>query len=66
MSGPKFAKGNRVINTFSKKVGTIKYIRTDSYEQKNNHPYGYYYYFIEYDNGSFETYESESNIEHNV
>lgn len=50
--------GQRFINTRTNKIGTIKFLRNDEYEknQRKLNPSHYYYYVI-YDDGSFETYE---------
>lgn len=50
--------GQRFINTCTNKTGTIRYLRNDEYEknQRKSNP-THYYYSVDYDDGSFETYE---------
>ena len=67
MTVPKFQTGERIglFNFFTKKItktGTINYLRNDSWEKKNNHPSGKFYYSVNYDDGSFETYQNESDL----
>lgn len=57
-SNHQFESGQRFINTRTNQTGTIKYLRNDERERNirllnNNH----YYYHVDYDDGSFETYE---------
>lgn len=53
-----YSQGQRFVNTHTKKTGTIKYLRDDEYEknQRKSNP-AHYYYHVDYDDGSFETYE---------
>jgi hypothetical protein len=57
----KFNPGDRFRNTMNGKTGIIRRLRSDSHEQNTswrmNPPQ--YHYHVDYDNGSFETYESE-------
>nr|QFG74472.1 MAG: hypothetical protein [Megaviridae environmental sample] len=57
-----FKKGEKIINIYNKKTGTIDYLRNDSWEKKNNHPYNRFYYSVSYDDGTFETYENITNL----
>jgi len=59
---PKFSSGQKIKNTRSNKIGIIRRLRDDTYEQKHNHP-GIYYYCVDYDDGTFETYEYEKYLE---
>lgn len=57
---PQFIKGNRVRLLMTNKTGTINYLRDDSCEQnKRKTDPTHYYYFVDYDDGSFETYQSQ-------
>lgn len=53
-----YKRGQRFINTCTNKAGTIRYLRDDEYEknQRKSNP-THYYYNVDYDDGSFETYE---------
>ncbi len=76
-TGPKFTEGDKVvysshmilykmgkrIPSSTVKYGEIKSLRNDSHERKYNHPHGKYFYIVEYENGTSETYESESELE---
>ena len=54
-----YSTGEQIYDIYRKKKGIVKYLRDDSYEksQRQNDPY-HYYYFIEYCDGSFDTYVS--------
>jgi len=58
-----FNPGLRFMNTLNKKTGTIRYLRNDEYEKKY-HQFNptHYYYHVDYDDGSFETYENGKNL----
>lgn len=53
-----YERGQRFVNTETNKTGTIRYLRNDEYEknQRKSEP-THYYYHVDYDDGSFETYE---------
>ncbi len=55
--------GQKFINKFNQKTGTIRYLRNDEHEKnfRLTNP-THYYYHVDYDDGSFETYESASNL----
>lgn len=57
MSKPIYNSGDRIFNTEIRKTGTIKCLRDNSREKelrcKNS---SHYYYFIDYDDGTFDTY----------
>jgi len=57
--GPLFSPGEvfQVANTL--KMGTVKKLRNDNWEQVNNWPQNIYYYHVNFNDGSFETYLSE-------
>jgi len=52
-----YSIGEIVLNTMINKQGTIKYLRNDTYEreQRKKDP-THYYYYIDYLDGSFDTY----------
>ena len=55
--------GQRFINKLNQKYGTIKYLRNDSYEKyKRENNSLHYYYYVEYDDGTFNTYENGANL----
>jgi hypothetical protein len=62
-SNPQFEPGQRFINTRTNKTGTIKYLRNDERERniRLSNP-THYYYNVDYDDGSFETYEYGQNL----
>ena len=64
LSTPKsrYLPGQRIINTLNNKLGVIVRLRDDRHEMTYNWPYGRYNYSINYDDGSFETYEAESRL----
>ena len=53
-----YKQGQRFINKHTNQTGTIRYLRDDEYEknQRKSNP-THYYYHVDYDDGSFETYE---------
>ena len=58
-----YKKDDRVRNIKSGKIGTVSSFRNDLYEREKAWPFNRYHYNIEYDDGSFETYEPHSNLE---
>lgn len=53
-----YKSGEKFINTRTLKTGTIKYLRTGEYEEKQRKTnQSHYYYHVDYDDGTFETYE---------
>lgn len=61
----KFAIGDKILNIYTNKKGIIRRLRDDEYEklQRKNDP-THYYYYVDYDDGSFETYEGHQNMIH--
>lgn len=62
-----FNKGQRfqVVDILKKptgKFGVITYLRDDHYEKENNHKRDVYYYHVEFDDGSVETYLNQNDI----
>ena len=59
ISGPLFSNGEvfQVRNTL--KMGTVRKLRSDSHERQYNWPQNIYYYHVDFNDGSFETYLSE-------
>lgn len=62
-----FRPGNRVglKDIFTKEIikkGIINYLRNDKWERDNSHNQGAYYYSVNWDDGTFETYQSERNL----
>jgi hypothetical protein len=55
--------GQRFYNKSNQKYGTIKYLRDDCFEKYSRkiNPLHYYYY-VNYDDGTFNTYENGSNL----
>lgn len=52
-----FNCGQRFYSIFNNKYGTIKYLRDDSHEkQMRQSDPTHYYYHVDFDDGSFETY----------
>ena len=50
--------GQRFINTRTNKTGTVRYLRNDDYEKNQRiYDHAHYYYHVDYDDRSFETYE---------
>lgn len=60
--GQQFNAGKRVMNFHNNKKGTIDYLRDDTHEQTKNHPDNVYFYSISYDDGTSDTYESQSSL----
>ena len=62
-SNPQFEPGQRFVNTITNKIGTIRYLRNDERERnlRLSDP-SHYYYHVDYDDGSFETYEYQLNL----
>ncbi len=62
----RFSSGDRValigVNEIVKKKGKIRRLRDDRYERTNCWAYGKYHYSVDYDDGTFETYESGDNL----
>lgn len=58
--GNMYSKGDRVRNIYSNKLGTI--LRSDAHERQHSWSRGVYHYSVEYDDRSFEPYESESDL----
>lgn len=58
-----FSEGDRFVNKYNGKVGNIRRLRDDQYEQTQRltNP-DHYYYSVDYDDGSFETYESQQSM----
>lgn len=58
-SGPLFSNGEvfQVRNTL--KMGTVKRLRNDTHERTYNWPQNIYYYHVDFNDGSFETYLPE-------
>lgn len=65
-----YSQYEKIYDIYRKKSGVIKYLRDDSREKlmRESNP-NHYYYFIEYDDGSFDTYVSVNDFvpykEHN-
>ncbi len=58
-----FSDGESVFDTCRKLKGTIKYLRNDSHEQyKRKYDPTHFYYHIDYEDGSFDTYVSGMNL----
>lgn len=60
-----YSQGDKIYDIYKKKYGTIKYLRNDLYEKKmreidNSH----YNYFVDYDDGTFDTYVCVKNLIH--
>lgn len=58
-----YSIGEQIYDIYKKKSGIVKYLRNDSHE-KSTRQYDptHYYYFIEYDDGDFDTYVSVKNF----
>ena len=62
-SNPQFEPGQRFVNTITNKTGTIRYLRNDEREKNLRlSDKSHYYYHVDYDDGSFETYEYQLNL----
>ena len=61
MPGIFFAYEN-FITISSLKKGVVVRLRSDEYEKKNCLPNGNYHYSVTFDDGTFETYLSESDM----
>ena len=62
---PRFIKGDKVINVDLNKTGTINNLRDDSYEKASRvKDPTHYYYDVDYDDGSFNTYVSQNALKH--
>lgn len=58
-----FTSGSRFLytNHIGSKYGTVKYLRDDTYEKKKREADPkHYYYHVDFDDGSFETYLSQA------
>ena len=55
-------KHDRVERVYDKKVGTIRQLRSDDHEQRFNWSRGQYWYYVDWLDGSFDTYVSESSL----
>ena len=58
-----FNQWDKIYDIWKKKHGTVKYLRNDTYEKncrKNNQHT--YYYFIDYDDGTFDTYVNGNDL----
>ena len=59
----KFVTGDKFININTNKKGTVRRLRDDDYEKlQRKNDLTHYYYHVDYDDGSFETYEGEKNM----
>ncbi|VVU94741.1 hypothetical protein CPAV1605_466 [seawater metagenome] len=60
VSYPKFDSGDRFVNTLNGKKGTVRRLRNDSHEQsKRRTDPTHHYFHVDYDDGTFETYQSQ-------
>lgn len=61
----KFMTGERfnAIGTNKSESGVVIRLRDDAHERTYNHANGNYYYSVEFDNGNFESYFSEENMQ---
>ena len=59
-----FAQGDRFLNLHTGKTGQVVRMRNDEREQmmRTNNP-RHYYYSVEYDDGSYESYESGESMD---
>lgn len=58
-----FATGDKVYDMHKKARGTIKYLRNDEYERvQRSQNSSHYYYYVEYDDGSFNTYVAKQDL----
>lgn len=64
-TGQQFFPGQKFRCIYNGKTGTIKYLRDDSHEKKSRalNP-SHYYYHVDFDDGSFETYIYGKNMVH--
>ena len=61
---PKFKDGDRFIDINNNKIGTVNRLRDDSYEQSiRKTDSSHYNYSVSYDDGTFETYLSQTYME---
>ena len=61
---PKFKDGDRFIDINNNKIGTVNRLRDDSYEQSlRKSDSSHYNYSVSYDDGTFETYLSQTYME---
>ena len=62
-----FNSGDKVKNIFNSKTGVVESLRNDKHEQqqRRSNP-NHYYYTINYDDGSFDTYVSQSSLQINT
>ena len=59
VKGPLFNDGDKFTNS-NGQIGTVKYLRNDSHEKMmRKRDSNHYYYHVEYDDDSFDTYYSE-------
>jgi hypothetical protein len=59
-----FRTGDRFVNTNTKILGTVESLRSDKHEQATAWQENKYHYTVHYDDGSHESYESQSNMKH--
>jgi hypothetical protein len=56
---PLFNQGDTFQLVDGSKIGVVRRLRNDMWEQVNNWPLGNYYYHVDFNDGTFETYLSE-------
>lgn len=59
---PKFRPGDRFIRISNNKIGTVNYVRDDTWERTNAWIYGHIHYSVTFDDGSFESYLDENEM----
>lgn len=58
----RYKSGDRIKSLINDKTGHIVRLRSDEYERSSNWPIEYYHYSVEYDDGTYESYEPEFNL----
>lgn len=58
-----FSEGDKFVCKYSGKTGTVRNLRNDQYEKTQRLTNSYhYYYHVDFDDGSFETYQSQQSM----
>ena len=58
-----FFEGDMFVNVYTNKIGTVKRLRNDEYERRQRMSNKeHFYYHVDYDDGSFETYENQMSM----
>ena len=62
MLAPKFKPGDKFKLSYKDLIGTVERLRDNQHERQNSWPMGFYHYSVTFEDGSFETYLSETDM----